>query len=278
MGLEAGLSESEAEYQLRLDQPIYLFVQPPPPDMVYGHNSALGYTTSSLHHWSFEETGIPPLPPDVCHNLGLPIEFNAYLRSDLDSWHTDSYRLLRQYQLLQGFDPTTTNFARRVGFDDHVFASIDNSYRFEVVDEARPAGHNYSPETYDPEQSSTTQQHENPAPSNLSPADILTHTNIANTMTSASSSHPRATRTPGTPPYERTPISRDLHLQWDTSAMGADFNGDLYTSALGGKDSAFTDPAIYAINTTMYHGDAVGLADIPQLTTTDLVVYLPPLT
>ncbi|KAK1222944.1 hypothetical protein PQX77_014180 [Marasmius sp. AFHP31] len=125
------ISESEAERELRLQQPIYLFAHLPPPNVPKSK-------TSSLHHWSLQESDYLPLSPEACRELGLPIELEliAAQRSFPYTWSTDTYTLVRQYQLLRNFDPATIDFAQHVGFNEHIFrALINESDRFEVVDE-----------------------------------------------------------------------------------------------------------------------------------------------
>ncbi|KAJ8092688.1 hypothetical protein PM082_007017 [Marasmius tenuissimus] len=124
--LEGAVSESEDERKHRLEQPIYLFFRPHFRNLLDGE-------TSSLHYWSFQESGQPPLSPELCHKLGLPTELKLCdTRLASHSWRTHIYKLIHQYQLLRGFDPTTTNFSRHSHFNDHIFRPI-NSDRFEVV-------------------------------------------------------------------------------------------------------------------------------------------------
>ncbi|KAK1234403.1 hypothetical protein PQX77_002394, partial [Marasmius sp. AFHP31] len=111
---------------IRLEQPIYLHVRPPPPDLFKG-------MTSSLHSWSFHETGQFPLSFDVTLSFQLPVEVDLrdrYLVSY--SSNTDHYKLIHRYQLLRGFDPTTTDFARFLGYDGPVFRLMGDLYRFKV--------------------------------------------------------------------------------------------------------------------------------------------------
>ncbi|KAK1229463.1 hypothetical protein PQX77_007481 [Marasmius sp. AFHP31] len=156
--LRGGLSYSEAERSLRLQQPIYLFLRLPPADLPNGD-------TSILHYWSFEETGQLALSPWFCQNLGLPIELEFNLSTILYNWSTHRYKLMHQYQLLRGFEPTTTDFARLVGFEDQVFRPISDSDRFKVVLEGCLVGHDSSTDYLDPEHYTTVDQDEDPGTS-----------------------------------------------------------------------------------------------------------------
>ncbi|KAJ8092467.1 hypothetical protein PM082_023720 [Marasmius tenuissimus] len=127
--LEGELSDFEDQHEFRLQQPIYIFVREPPSHHLHDGD------TSSLHYWSFQESGHNYLSPEVCHYLGLPVKLKLGFRHSSHTWSTDNYKSIHQYQVLRGFDPTTTNFAQQVGFVDQVFHPVDDSYRFTVVQE-----------------------------------------------------------------------------------------------------------------------------------------------
>ncbi|KAJ8089570.1 hypothetical protein PM082_014826 [Marasmius tenuissimus] len=124
--LEGNIDPSSSKCRQRHQQPVYLFLHPPTPALLAGN-------TSSLHHWSFHEDGHSQLSPETCHNLGLP--FNLYFNdwgSKSFSWSTDHYKSLHHYQLLRGFDPTTTDFARHLGYR-HIFQPQNDDDRFDDV-------------------------------------------------------------------------------------------------------------------------------------------------
>ncbi|KAK1234220.1 hypothetical protein PQX77_002580, partial [Marasmius sp. AFHP31] len=124
--LEGHLSDSEARRQSQ--QPIHLFIKPPALDLRRGD-------TSSVHFWSFDEDGQCPLSDDLCLGLGLPMTFSISQFSSSHSWSNDAYDSLRQYQILRGFDPSTTDFARSLGFDENIFHPLRNSDRFAQVNQ-----------------------------------------------------------------------------------------------------------------------------------------------
>ncbi|KAK1219271.1 hypothetical protein PQX77_018007 [Marasmius sp. AFHP31] len=124
--LRGDIEVSLFKHQLRQQQPIFLFIYPPPPNHLRGR-------TSSLHHWSFQEDGHSHISPESCCNLGLPVEL-AYIVYSFHShsWSTKSYKSLHQYQIARGFDPTTADFARHLGYDTF-FQPLNHSDRFEDV-------------------------------------------------------------------------------------------------------------------------------------------------
>ncbi|KAK1234939.1 hypothetical protein PQX77_001848 [Marasmius sp. AFHP31] len=122
--LDGYLDDSPSKCQLRQRQPIYLFVYPPPPNLPNGE-------TSPLHHWSFQEDGHSHISPESCFHLGLPVKLDYNNWGHLSrSWLTDRYKLIHQYQTARGFDPTTADFARHLGYRN-IFQPFDDSDRFE---------------------------------------------------------------------------------------------------------------------------------------------------
>ncbi|KAK1230276.1 hypothetical protein PQX77_006639 [Marasmius sp. AFHP31] len=125
--LEDYIDDSPSKCQLRQQQPIYLFVYPPPPNLPNGK-------TSSLHHWSFHEDGHSHISPGSCLDLGLPVNL-CFIRSCYSqSWPTNSYKSLHQYQIARGFEPTTADFAKHLGYS-HIFQPLDDVDRFDNVHE-----------------------------------------------------------------------------------------------------------------------------------------------
>ncbi|KAJ8089549.1 hypothetical protein PM082_014805 [Marasmius tenuissimus] len=123
--LDGYLDKSPSKRQRRRQQPIFLFIYPPPPNPFDGK-------TSSTHHWSLHEDGQPQISPKLCCDLGLPVQLDFDDSFFARAWSTDSYKLVRQYQTLRGFDPTTADFARHLGYGN-LFRPVDDSDRFEDV-------------------------------------------------------------------------------------------------------------------------------------------------
>ncbi|KAK1219584.1 hypothetical protein PQX77_017680 [Marasmius sp. AFHP31] len=117
------LSHSPARRQSQ--QPIYLFVRPPPFDLDNGD-------TSSVHFWSFDEDGQSPLSHNLCQDFGLPTMFSIFQYPYSYSWSNEAYNSLRQYQLLREFDPSTADFARSLGYEN-IFQPLSDSDRFAQV-------------------------------------------------------------------------------------------------------------------------------------------------
>ncbi|KAK1215696.1 hypothetical protein PQX77_021701 [Marasmius sp. AFHP31] len=117
--LSGDLQYSPARQRSR--QLIYLFVQPPPFDLDDGR-------TSSIHFWSFDEDGQSPLSYNLCQEFGLPTMLRLFRSSSFSySWSNEVYDSLHQYQLLRGFDPSFTDFAQSLGFDQHIFQLLSSS-------------------------------------------------------------------------------------------------------------------------------------------------------
>ncbi|KAK1234748.1 hypothetical protein PQX77_002042 [Marasmius sp. AFHP31] len=124
-----GAEYSEAQREQQFQQPIYLFVRQPPSDLSK-------CKTSSLHHWSFHKDGRSPLSHKACCSLGLPIELDfIYYNCSYSAASDNDYRCLHQYQLNRGFDPSTADFARHLGYYNNVFQPVDDSNRFEIQQE-----------------------------------------------------------------------------------------------------------------------------------------------
>ncbi|KAK1220089.1 hypothetical protein PQX77_017169 [Marasmius sp. AFHP31] len=113
----------------QFQQPIYLFVRPPPFDLGYDR-------TSSVHFWSFDQDGHSP--DDLCLDLRLPMTFWISGFSESYSWSNDAYDSLRQYQILRGFDPSTADFARSLGYEQNIFDPLRDSDRFAQVNQEPP--------------------------------------------------------------------------------------------------------------------------------------------
>ncbi|KAJ8087446.1 hypothetical protein PM082_006276 [Marasmius tenuissimus] len=121
------LDQSPPKTQQRRQQPIYLFIRPPP-------RNFLDDKTLRLHFWSFHEDGQHRLSPESCRNFGLPLELEFDDRERCPeicslSWPSDCYQLIPQYQPLRSFDPTTPDFARHIGYGDYDFQPIHHSDR-----------------------------------------------------------------------------------------------------------------------------------------------------
>ncbi|KAK1221991.1 hypothetical protein PQX77_015190, partial [Marasmius sp. AFHP31] len=50
----------------------------------------------------------------------------------------EDYQHIHQYQVLRGFDPSTTDFARHLEYDQHLFQPVNDSDRFQIHQESLP--------------------------------------------------------------------------------------------------------------------------------------------
>ncbi|KAK1231252.1 hypothetical protein PQX77_005636 [Marasmius sp. AFHP31] len=98
----------------------YLFVLPPSqlPDTTPDIAAWRRAPVESLYYWSLDPTGDSKMPEVQRTALGLP-SFRQTIELQLQyafCWKAEVYDLARQWQEAQGFDPTTTDFARSEGY------------------------------------------------------------------------------------------------------------------------------------------------------------------
>ncbi|KAJ8083395.1 hypothetical protein PM082_009267 [Marasmius tenuissimus] len=148
----------ESKSQQRRQQPIYLFVYPPPLDLFDGiRTDGRGWCyTSFLHHWSFHADGRSPLSAEICSDFGLPFELKISNTHDFSSYSlpTEYYKLIHRYQVFRGVDPTTTDFACPLGYGFKV-QPVSDSDRFAEVYEKQDF---YNPKHADDSASSSNSE------------------------------------------------------------------------------------------------------------------------
>ncbi|KAG7090095.1 hypothetical protein E1B28_011711 [Marasmius oreades] len=119
--LRGTLQQSKRKRQRRqsLDTPIYFILRP---------------SSNAVYHWSFDPTGQTPLTPDMCKYLGLPFKLSLEVIPLQISWSTKIYKAVRDYQIVRGFDPASTDFAQ--SFSYPVYDVVPAEVRFqEIVEE-----------------------------------------------------------------------------------------------------------------------------------------------
>ncbi|KAG7098001.1 hypothetical protein E1B28_005309 [Marasmius oreades] len=103
--LSGKIDGSEFMQHLRDVSPIYLFVLP-----IYS-------TAASNHFWSYDKNGQTEISNQECEHLGLPCKLKKISYSaHAYSWPTKVYKDIHKWQVLRGFDPTTTSFAHHLGY------------------------------------------------------------------------------------------------------------------------------------------------------------------
>ncbi|KAK1229464.1 hypothetical protein PQX77_007482 [Marasmius sp. AFHP31] len=221
------LSPCEVEHALRLEEPIYLFFRPTLPNVPKGY-------TSSFHYWSFQESGRLPLPPEVCYDLGLPIELEFSRHDSSASCTTDYYKSIHHYQLMRGFDPTTTDFAQHLGYDTNFFHPLNDSKRFEVMHEGCSIDRDSSPESSDNTGVRIFEMPKHEKPISHGPvAEWSSDVEITDFNSDFSHSNED----------DRDPAYPDPAVY----AIGTD---NCYKFTVNDRDSlAYADPAVYAIDT-----------------------------
>ncbi|KAF9262422.1 hypothetical protein L218DRAFT_988262 [Marasmius fiardii PR-910] len=121
--LTGTLQRSRCKRQRRqLYGPIYLFLLPSPSPVRH------------FYFWSHDPIGHIPLSRDRCKHLGLPFKLSIKVKHFRESWPTEVYKTIREYQLAGGFDPITTDFARFRRFP--FFEVVPPESRFQEVEKA----------------------------------------------------------------------------------------------------------------------------------------------
>ncbi|KAL0572812.1 hypothetical protein V5O48_009157 [Marasmius crinis-equi] len=112
LDLRGPLLNSGIKCQGRREKRIYLFVRP-----LSTSTPTENCTTSYFHYWSSDPTGQHPLTPEICKDLGLPVELSAEVwPTERYHWDNEPYKWMQQYQVARGFDLKTTDFAQHLGF------------------------------------------------------------------------------------------------------------------------------------------------------------------
>ncbi|KAK7041815.1 hypothetical protein VNI00_009104 [Paramarasmius palmivorus] len=120
-----------------IETPVYLFLRPIPRPFD-DKNTWNTWAQRKKYFWSFDPSGYPGEISDAENqqrNLGLPsLDISIVIQHRF--WVHDHYDIIRMIHALQGFDPSSTDFARSFGFLYHKFEIFDpNSGRFEEIDQ-----------------------------------------------------------------------------------------------------------------------------------------------
>ncbi|KAF9255434.1 hypothetical protein L218DRAFT_817459, partial [Marasmius fiardii PR-910] len=94
----------------------HLFILPPPQRCDGYPNITTWMRGENLYYWSSDPAGGSIMPESQRLHLGLPSLAPSFLGFDLRSWSIDIYDTIWTWQEMKGFDPTTTEFARSLGF------------------------------------------------------------------------------------------------------------------------------------------------------------------
>uniref|UniRef100_A0A0W0GBT1 Uncharacterized protein n=1 Tax=Moniliophthora roreri TaxID=221103 RepID=A0A0W0GBT1_MONRR len=111
--------------------PIYLFLRPLPMTI----SEFMSWGERRPYFWSLDETGQCEMSEEECKRSGLPLLTCPARWEDssvqLRSWPTSTYTAFRDWQKARGFDPTTSDWARELGYP--VLEIIGDQGRFEEV-------------------------------------------------------------------------------------------------------------------------------------------------
>ncbi|KAG7088004.1 hypothetical protein E1B28_012043 [Marasmius oreades] len=116
----------------------YLFLNPPPqfPDSSPDVNAWM--RGKKQYYWSTDPEGRSAMPEDQHLSLGLP-SFIPDVWAEYYTWSADTYDLIRAWQEMKCFDPSTTEFARSLGYPIMELISPDsmdaNEGRFKILSE-----------------------------------------------------------------------------------------------------------------------------------------------
>ncbi|KAK7037270.1 hypothetical protein VNI00_011261 [Paramarasmius palmivorus] len=104
--------------QRQYRRPFYLFLSPLPCPL--SHNSLNAWKRGKTHFWSLDRAGEIAIPEEELESqLGLSdVRIVPYIpgRFDTVMWQSFVYEALREWQIARGFDPTTADFAKLLGY------------------------------------------------------------------------------------------------------------------------------------------------------------------
>jgi hypothetical protein len=93
------------------ESPIYLFAQPLPTRLAEVED----WLNSQVFFWSYDENGATQISEYTRRCLGLP-KLTLKPHVFLHSWSKYVYDAIHTWQVARGFDPTTSDFARSLGY------------------------------------------------------------------------------------------------------------------------------------------------------------------
>uniref|UniRef100_A0A0W0FR36 Uncharacterized protein n=1 Tax=Moniliophthora roreri TaxID=221103 RepID=A0A0W0FR36_MONRR len=110
--------------------PIYLFIHPFPESI-----SELVSWSHQPYFWSFDKTGQSKMSEEECERRGVPVLTCRIGHFWVRKWPTYIYTTLREWQEARGFDPTTSDWARSMGYPEFEIVGIGKDQeQFEEVD------------------------------------------------------------------------------------------------------------------------------------------------
>ncbi|KAI3621216.1 hypothetical protein WG66_014496 [Moniliophthora roreri] len=91
----------------------YLFVRPIP--RLSDDETTWRSWAESTYFWSLDPSGQEEMSESTKVFLGLP-SFKTRIDFRCKSWNIETYKVIKRYQGFKGFDPTTTDYARSLGY------------------------------------------------------------------------------------------------------------------------------------------------------------------
>ncbi|KAF9254691.1 hypothetical protein L218DRAFT_1082219 [Marasmius fiardii PR-910] len=114
-----------------LDGPYYLFVRPVPRAPNGSPDVASWTACTILYYWSLDSNGRTAMIEKERITRGLP-HFIIKATAVINKWFIEDYDFIQELQKVEGFDPTTVNFARSAGLPIVEIVSSEGN-RFEDV-------------------------------------------------------------------------------------------------------------------------------------------------
>ncbi|ESK81577.1 hypothetical protein Moror_11308 [Moniliophthora roreri MCA 2997] len=112
--------------------PVYLSLHPLPATL----SELVSWTERPRYFWSFDKTGQSRLSEEECERWGLPVlvfDTDHPTQFELYSLPTHIYAALQDWQKARGFDPTTSDWARSMGYLE--LEIIGTEDRFVLIEE-----------------------------------------------------------------------------------------------------------------------------------------------
>uniref|UniRef100_A0A0W0GBQ2 Uncharacterized protein n=1 Tax=Moniliophthora roreri TaxID=221103 RepID=A0A0W0GBQ2_MONRR len=123
-------------------QAVYLFLHPFPMAI----SELISWMNGRTHFWSFDETGQFAMSAEESEQWGLPKltpcipQRPPWNSVTLSSWPSYVYTALCDWQTARGFDPTTPDFARHMGFPEFEIISVKKDQNEFEEEEEKSSG------------------------------------------------------------------------------------------------------------------------------------------
>ncbi|KAK1219693.1 hypothetical protein PQX77_017588 [Marasmius sp. AFHP31] len=97
------------------DPPCYLFVRPPPKSSDGAPDIETWLRGENLYHYSYDPEGGSAITEQECILLGLPSLISSF-QMEYVHWDIEAYDFMEKWQRAKGFDYSTIDYAKSLGF------------------------------------------------------------------------------------------------------------------------------------------------------------------